>query len=1039
MKRSHLLVLSTLILLGGVTLGSCGNNTPETPDVGDDDDDKTPVTYTVSFEVESVEGQATPTTVKPVTAEAGESITLPTPTKSGYIFDGWYVASDYSGDPLTSTYTVTKDVTLYGRRDEASTLFVYYGDQGEFEELTYKVGTEVSVEDFPDPGTITVKDTVCDFSYWAFMDGNVETGKVPDTFIANEVEYVIQAIYDESNVPATQPYEVLEDGFYRFSKKNNWAVMETSDVLGTYEADIRLDGINSGAVGIAFRGSFNNVDNSYEAGSNYVSVQLGLDKGLIQVSSVVDGDWEQLEGSKPPFASYPQAYQDKMNAYKQGTPTTFHLKVEDRGTSFRAFVDGNLVYQSDVKVEGSLSGRAYNPDDYQDKGFGYRESAANSEMGNFKYTAPANVTFETNGGSAVESMKYVYGELPEPTKDGKSFGGWYKDEALTEPVDKLDPALSGDVTLYAKWTDGVVVNFYVNGEVWKTAEVGAEETLDLSAYTPEPIVVNGISCPFMYWVKKGTDEKVDTNFNVGTANVDLEAVFDTSEAGNKTNVTIDKTKGTFTSTGEMLYVTNTNNDETAEFSADISLKPLVEGESGLFVNGLVADKDFAYEEGSTYLFAMVNGVDGSLSVGLVNNGQKQELKKLVLTELPQAFQNKVMSAATSGTNVTGNLKIARYESAVDVYIDNELAFSYSDASLLALSGTQFGVKASKSGTTFSNVKIDSGLTVTLNTNGGEALEPVVAYKDLKKVYLPEPTKSGSTFAGWYYDEALTKAVDEANFEATTDLTLYAKWSTEGRLVTFVTNCDTELPAIRYTEGALTIPELTYSNHIFTGWYYDEALTQKVDLANPVIESDTTLYAGWRLPASDITKNADGSYTIPNGSKAIVIDDLGSKTMTIEMKGSFTNTSGAIGIALFTDVGVDNFYEKDNVSYICAQIQSAKGGLQVGTISNNKFANIQANVEGKSNSPVAIGNLPQKWQDKWNAFAADMSKPLEYDIKVVTTETNFQIYLEGELAYDLSEFRSDAAEFLKPFTGTGVGIRSSLKMTTTCTFTYEITK
>lgn len=66
----------------------------------------------------------------------------------------------------------------------------------------------------------------------------------------------------------------------------------------------------------------------------------------------------------------------------------------------------------------------------------------------------AEVTFETNGGSALESAFVQRGNTLEkpadPEKEGYTFGGWYKDKALTETFD-FASAIDRDLRLYAKW------------------------------------------------------------------------------------------------------------------------------------------------------------------------------------------------------------------------------------------------------------------------------------------------------------------------------------------------------------------------------------------------------------------------------------------------------------------------------------------------------------------------------------------------------------------------------------------------------------
>ena len=64
------------------------------------------------------------------------------------------------------------------------------------------------------------------------------------------------------------------------------------------------------------------------------------------------------------------------------------------------------------------------------------------------------VTFETNGGSAVESQTVedgrLLGTIEETTREGFIFAGWYADEALITEFDFSQP-VTADITVYAKW------------------------------------------------------------------------------------------------------------------------------------------------------------------------------------------------------------------------------------------------------------------------------------------------------------------------------------------------------------------------------------------------------------------------------------------------------------------------------------------------------------------------------------------------------------------------------------------------------------
>ena len=97
----------------------------------------------------------------------------------------------------------------------------------------------------------------------------------------------------------------------------------------------------------------------------------------------------------------------------------------------------------------------------------------------FKETAPATthtVTFDANGhGTAPAAQTVNSGETATeptaPTESGWTFGGWYTEAACTTAFD-FSTAITGDITLYAKWTEESVtppvpttytVTFEVNG------------------------------------------------------------------------------------------------------------------------------------------------------------------------------------------------------------------------------------------------------------------------------------------------------------------------------------------------------------------------------------------------------------------------------------------------------------------------------------------------------------------------------------------------------------------------------------------------
>ena len=65
------------------------------------------------------------------------------------------------------------------------------------------------------------------------------------------------------------------------------------------------------------------------------------------------------------------------------------------------------------------------------------------------------LTFDTNGGSAIDAMRVSAGTTVDlsdyqPTRAGYDFTGWYADEALTEHITNI--RMTGNKTVYAGWT-----------------------------------------------------------------------------------------------------------------------------------------------------------------------------------------------------------------------------------------------------------------------------------------------------------------------------------------------------------------------------------------------------------------------------------------------------------------------------------------------------------------------------------------------------------------------------------------------------------
>lgn len=92
-KNLIALGLGFMMSIGVASLASCGEVAQ----------------YKVNFDTDGG------TTYAEITANSGDKVNLPTPEREGYVFGGWYLNEECTGNALTGAYTVTAETTLYAK------------------------------------------------------------------------------------------------------------------------------------------------------------------------------------------------------------------------------------------------------------------------------------------------------------------------------------------------------------------------------------------------------------------------------------------------------------------------------------------------------------------------------------------------------------------------------------------------------------------------------------------------------------------------------------------------------------------------------------------------------------------------------------------------------------------------------------------------------------------------------------------------------------------------------------------------------------
>lgn len=158
-----------------------------------------------------------------------------------------------------------------------------------------------------------------------------------------------------------------------------------------------------------------------------------------------------------------------------------------------------------------------------------------------------------------------------------------------------------------------------------------------------------------------------------------------------------------------------------------------------------------------------------------------------------------------------------------------------------------------------------GFTVTFETNGGSAVQPLTVINGKTFARPEDPTKSEYGFIGWYSDSAFTKSYVFGTEVVTQDITLYARWgqSAENEFeVAFDLNYD----GAEALDSQMTVGGKLYSDNVttpersgyrFLGWwvsmYGEEDKVAYSWTEDMVFSENMTLFAQWESTTTSSSK------------------------------------------------------------------------------------------------------------------------------------------------------------------------------------------
>ncbi|WP_345064995.1 InlB B-repeat-containing protein [Leifsonia kafniensis] len=225
---------------------------------------------------------------------------------------------------------------------------------------------------------------------------------------------------------------------------------------------------------------------------------------------------------------------------------------------------------------------------------------------------------------------------------------------------------------------------------------------------------------------------------------------------------------------------------------------------------------------------------------------------------------------------------------------------------------------------------------------------------------PTPVAAGHSFGGWFTDAARSIPMTTTT-ALSPDFTVYAKWTTDPRTVTFSSEGGTDIGPVTTDYGTTITPPAkpTRTGYTFAGWYTAATSGSEWDFT-AAVTTDATAYAHWTAEKRTVTFSSQGGSAV----KAIitnydtVIKAPKSTRTGYAFKGWYTKSTG--GSAWNFNAKVT----KNATAYAHWTVQkrtvtfNAQGGSKVATASTNYNTAIKA-----PKSPTRTGYSFAGWYTK----------------------------------------------------------------------------
>lgn len=749
--------------------------------------------------------------------------TLPVATRTGHNLKGWYNAAS-GGTAVTAATLVTSNVTYYAQWTPISYTITYNSQNGTTNRtVKLNYGSQL--------GTLTIP-TRAGYTYKGWFTASSGGSQVLyNTKVTGNVTYYAQWLL---NVKVT--FDRNGGGAPSFATRDLVSGLTVGALPTITRTGYTLKGWYTAASG----GTQITVNTVVTSNVTYYAQWTPLSyvvKFNANGGSAI-GDktysYDQVLGTLPVTTRTGYTLNGWYTAASGGTKVTATTKVTGTTTYVAQWTVNKYTVTFDTNGGTTVASKEYNyaaqlgtlptptRTNYTLKGWftsktgGTRIQPETTVTGNITYYAQwetsvvpdMTVTFNSNGGTNVSSRKVKKGSpvgtLPTTTKGTDFLDGWYT--ALTGGVRVTEgTTVTGNVTYYARWTEGVYVTYNGNG-----GTVNANNQVTYQTHH-----------------KKGS--AVATLPSAARTHYTLNGWFTAATGGTRVTapVTVNQTVTYYAQWLTNKYTvtfkdgSTTVNSRQIDYNVGVGTLPTI-NKTGYTFNGW-----YTLQTGGTKVTTTTK-VTGNITY------YAQWLSDLVVTFNPNGGQ--APSFATKYVaigDVLGNLPTS-----------TRVGYTFNGWFTLATGGTKVTTATKVTSNITYYAQWIADLTVVFESQGGSTVTSQKVKVNGTIINIPVPTRDRHVFRGWFTQQAGKGTQLTTTTVISKNITFYAYW-TRVYQVNFDVQGGTGSTTTRSIEAGKTIgafPTTNLTKHRFNGWFTEPGGKGEKVVTTRVPQKDETYYA-----------------------------------------------------------------------------------------------------------------------------------------------------------------------------------------------------